>query len=177
MAMQFRQWGEMVSAVVTDTQDDKTHELKGAQQAVRSWYGSGFARILRMQPHQSGAGLVQVAARDKLDQVQDRDRQGEQMRQADDLVLVLDKQGRDGQGRALEPGEAALLDDELVAVGLHGLAEGEAWRGRVGGERAPARGVETRGHRVLVARDGGDLVTDALDDLCGPVGAVASAPD
>ena len=107
----------MVGAVVTDPHDDKPHEIKGAQQAFRSWYGSGFARILRMQPQQGGAGLVQVAARDKLDQVQDRHRQGEQMSQAGDLVIGLDKQGRDGHRGALEAGEAALLDDELVAVG------------------------------------------------------------
>ncbi len=98
-----------------------------------------------------GVGVLKLPADDKLNQCQQPERQTEQMNQALDLVIALDKQRGDGKWKPLQPTEAP-FHNPLISVGENGISQGQSMPRCIGDIGSPAAAPHLVCNFGLVAR-------------------------
>ena len=141
--------------------DGQRHTRKRFQEPLRRGLVGPLVLVLRVQTGQCDLILLKRPPQDKLRDREHADAERQQVREALDLIVELDKQRRDMHA-ALETVEDA-FDTVFVAIAQHGIPQRQSRLSRIGDKGFPAESLAELGDVVFLADDVGYVVADAPD--------------
>src|SRR5882762_11715566 len=135
--------------------DGQRHTRKRFQEPLRRWLVGPLVLVLRVQTGQCDLILLKRPPQDKLRDREHADAERQQVREALDLVVELDKQRRD-MDPALET-VADPFDAICIAIAQHRLLQRPPLLPRLRDKGLPAEPLTESGNFVFLASDVGEV--------------------
>src|SRR5712691_9480579 len=141
--------------------DGQRNTRKRFQEPLRRWLVGPLVLVLRVQTGECDLILLKRPPQDKLRDREHADAERQQVREALDLVVELDKQRRD-MDPALEAVEDP-FDAVCMAIAQHRILQRQPLLPRIRDKSLPAQTLAESGDFVFLASDVGDVVAGFLD--------------